>query len=58
MKTNAATFGATDLADLAKKLEYLARDNQLIQVGDQVNELEQKYQVAHSELERLGNDDE
>jgi len=58
MKTNAATFGATGLADLAKELEHLARDNQLVQVGDQVDDLERIYQLAHSELERLGNGDE
>jgi len=54
MKTNAATFGATGLADFAKKLEYLARDDQLDQVGNQVDELERLYQVAQMELERLG----
>ena len=53
MKTNAATFGAIGLADLAKKLEYLARENQLNQVGDQLEELEGMYQTARDELERL-----
>ena len=54
LKTNAATFGATDLADLARILEFLARDNQLDQVGDQLEQLESMYQAAYSELERLG----
>jgi len=55
MKTNAATFGATDLAELAKSLEYLARENQLDKVGDQLDLLENKYKTAQSELETLSN---
>ena len=58
MKTNAATFGATGLAELAKKLEQLGRESRLDQVGDQVDMLETLYQAALSELERLGNDGE
>lgn len=56
MKTNAATFGATELAELAKSLEYLARENQLDQVGDQLNLLESLHKAAQSELERLSNE--
>lgn len=55
LKTNAVTFGATDLAELAKKLEYLARENNLDQVEDQLDKLEAMYRVAQSELEKLGN---
>jgi len=55
MKTNADTFGAGDLAELAKKLEQLGRESQLSQVGDQVDMLETLYQAAYSEMERLGN---
>jgi len=55
MKTNAATFGANALAELAKKLEYLARENQLDQVGRQLEELESMYQSVQGELARLGN---
>jgi len=55
MKTNAATFGATALSELAKKLEYLGRENQLDQVGDQLDTLENFYQAARSELEELSN---
>ena len=53
MKTNAATFGATGLSELAKKLEYLSRENQLDQVGDQLDDLESLFQAAYSELEGL-----
>jgi HPt (histidine-containing phosphotransfer) domain-containing protein len=55
MKTNAATFGATNLAELAKSLEYLARGNQLDQVGDQLDLLESMQKAAQSELETLIN---
>ena len=55
MKTNAATFGAYNLAELARTLEHLARENQLNQIGDQVDELEYLYQTAQGELERLSN---
>ena len=56
MKTNAATFGATSLADLAKTLEQLARENQLDLVGDQLDLFESLYQKAYKALERLVND--
>lgn len=55
MKTNAATFGATDLAELAKSLEYLARENQLDQVGDKLDLLESMHRTVQSELETLSN---
>jgi HPt (histidine-containing phosphotransfer) domain-containing protein len=55
MKTNAITFGATDLAELAKSLEYLARVGMLDQVADQVDLLENMYKAAQSELETLSN---
>lgn len=55
MKTNAATFGATDLSELARKLEYLARDDQLDQVVGELDELENMYQVAYNELDGLSN---
>lgn len=55
MKTNAATFGATDLAELAKSLEYLARDSRLDQVGDQLDLLEGMHKTVQSELETLSN---
>ena len=55
MKTNAATFGATGLAELAKSIEYLARENQLDQVGGQLDLLESMYKAAQSELEKLIN---
>ncbi len=57
MKTNAATFGAIELAELAKSLEYLARENQLDQVGDQLDLLESLHKAAQSELETLSNEE-
>ena len=56
MKTNAATFGATSLAELAKTLEQLARENQLNLVGNQLELFESSYQEAYKALEILSND--
>lgn len=56
MKTNAATFGATSLAESAKMLEQLARENQLDRVGNQLELFESLYQEAYKALEILSND--
>jgi len=56
MKTNAATFGAISLADLARSLEQLARENQLDLVGDQLDLFESLYQEAHKALKKVVND--
>jgi HPt (histidine-containing phosphotransfer) domain-containing protein len=52
LKSNAATFGAQELAALAKELEDLARANNL-QVGNKLEALEEKYAAAARELEGL-----
>ena len=52
LKTNANTFGAGELADQAKELEYLARENNL-DVGDRFELLEKAYQQVAEELESL-----
>jgi len=56
MKTNAATFGATGLAELAKTLEHLARENQLNWIENQLELLESLCQEACIALEKLSND--
>jgi HPt (histidine-containing phosphotransfer) domain-containing protein len=52
LKTNASTFGATELAEKARELEYMARDNNL-DVGDRLEQLEKAYRIAAEELETL-----
>lgn len=52
LKTNAATFGATELAEKAKELEYTARENDL-DIGDRLELLDKAYQQAAEELESL-----
>ena len=52
LKTNANTFGATELAEKAKKLEYMARENDL-DIGNRLRILEEEYQVAVKELKKL-----
>lgn len=45
LKTNANTFGASQLAEKAKALESMARENNL-EVGDRVVALENAYEKA------------
>jgi HPt (histidine-containing phosphotransfer) domain-containing protein len=52
LKTNASTFGATELAEKAKELEYMARENNL-DVGNRLELLGETYQQAADELESL-----
>jgi HPt (histidine-containing phosphotransfer) domain-containing protein len=52
LKTNANTFGATELAERAKELEYMARENNL-DVGDKLKFLNEAYQQVVEELESL-----
>ena len=53
MKSNAATFGAGQLAALAKELESLGRENKLSDVGDKLMALEEAAQSACDELKGL-----
>jgi histidine phosphotransfer protein HptB len=52
MKSNAATFGAMELAALAKELENLGREQNLT-IGDRLERLEAEFQLAAQELEDL-----
>ena len=47
LKTNAATFGAMHLNQLAKELEFMARENRFGEIGNKIEILEEAYkQVA------------
>jgi len=52
LKTNANTFGAAELAESAKELEYMARENDL-DIGDRLEALEESYEKAAEELKAL-----
>lgn len=52
LKTNANTFGAVELADKARELEYMAREDNL-DIGNRLNELEDAYKRATHELMML-----
>jgi len=52
LKTNANTFGATELGVQAKQLEYMARDNNL-EVGDRLEKLNQAFAIAAAELKEM-----
>lgn len=49
LKTNASTFGATALAEKAKALEYMARENNL-NIENRLDELKSAYDVAVEQL--------
>ena len=53
MKSNAATFGASQLAALAKELEMLGKENKLHETGDRLRALEEAYESASLELKEL-----
>ena len=53
MKSNAATFGASQLAALAKELEMLGKENKLSETGDRLKALEEAYESVRDELKGL-----
>jgi len=52
LKTNANTFGATELGVQAKELEYMARENNL-EIGNRLEKLKQSFSVAAAELTEM-----
>lgn len=52
LKSNAITFGATELAGVAKELEVMARENNL-EIGDRLENLRDALQKAGAELEAM-----
>ena len=52
LKSNANTFGATELAVLAKELEFMAKENNL-EVGNKLEALKEAYGKVAEELKRM-----
>lgn len=52
LKSNANTFGATELGVLAKELEYMARENNLI-VGNKLDAVNESFLAAAEELKGM-----
>jgi len=52
LKSNANTFGATELGALAKELEFMARENNL-EVGDRLEILNEAFGKAAEELKGM-----
>lgn len=52
LKSNAATFGATDLSGLARELEMLGREKNL-EVGNRLQVLEEAFDQAKNQLNEL-----
>jgi HPt (histidine-containing phosphotransfer) domain-containing protein len=53
VKSNAATFGASQLAALAKELEMLGKENRLQETGDKLKALEEAFVSVRDELRGL-----
>jgi HPt (histidine-containing phosphotransfer) domain-containing protein len=53
MKSNAATFGASQLSALAKELEMLGKENRLADTGNRLKALEEAYATVRDELTGL-----
>jgi HPt (histidine-containing phosphotransfer) domain-containing protein len=53
VKSNAATFGATRLFELAKELELMARENQLGEIGNRLEVLEETFVHTIEELKEM-----
>jgi HPt (histidine-containing phosphotransfer) domain-containing protein len=52
MKSNAATFGAMGLSNLAKELEGMARENDL-EIGNRLEVMEDAFHQVESQLRAL-----
>lgn len=52
LKSNAATFGATDLAALARELEMLGREKNL-EVGNRLEVIKEAFEQVKSQLNEL-----
>ncbi len=53
LKSNGASFGATELASIARDLEYMGRDSQLDEAATKMPELEAAYSLAIEALKAL-----
>ena len=53
LKSNAATFGASELFALAKELEMLGKENKLNETGDRLTALKESYESVRKELIEL-----
>lgn len=52
IKSNAATFGATELANLARELESMGRENNL-EIGNKLQVMEEAFQQVKNQLNEL-----
>jgi HPt (histidine-containing phosphotransfer) domain-containing protein len=52
LKSNANTFGAVELASLAKELEFMAKENNL-DIGNRLEVLNETFTVAAEELKGM-----
>lgn len=53
LKSNATSFGAHHLAELARELEMLGKENKLNETGNRIEVLRETYQVVANELKGM-----
>jgi HPt (histidine-containing phosphotransfer) domain-containing protein len=53
LKSNAATFGATGLFELARELELMAREGRLGEAGHRIPDLEEAFERAAGDLKGM-----
>ena len=53
LKSNASTFGADELAELARELESLARENKLADVGQKLDKLSTLCNQVQTDLKSM-----
>jgi HPt (histidine-containing phosphotransfer) domain-containing protein len=53
LKSNAATFGANRLSQLAKDLEMIGKDQRLVETGNKLEALQGAFELAAQELRSL-----
>ena len=53
MKSNAATFGAMQLSELARELEAMARAEKMSEIGSQIDALQEALQSVFNEIKSL-----
>jgi HPt (histidine-containing phosphotransfer) domain-containing protein len=53
VKSNAATFGATRLSELARELEFMAREGRLGEIGTRLDVLREAFEHTAGALKEL-----
>jgi HPt (histidine-containing phosphotransfer) domain-containing protein len=55
LKSNSATFGAARLSQLAKEMEFMAKDGKLEDGGAKLTDISDEYRLVKQEIEDINN---